>query len=257
MSIEQAESSFRKLAEFINDDETDKPEFDSTVLEIITDQSNFRMNRLWLQFLKPITDAVASLQRNDAHVGSVLVEFIILYRKIHEFKTSNITDRALKRSAEEAKIHILQILDKRFAVIYNCKIFVLGLFLTPAWRNVVSSSDQFPLNDYIKRGLGEFAKKRGLLTVSFGKELVTQIDLYTRNMPPFAHAFATGQSSIDFWKTCHALRGMAELSTLALLIFELVPQASPIETVFSMMGNIKSLKKNRMTVCICLDPARH
>ena len=248
MSIEQSEPVFEKLVRYINDS-VDIPAFDDEVLDIINDKAHYTKNRLWLQFLKPVTDAVASLERNDAHVGTVLIEFIILYRKIKDFKTTNV-DRNLRNMAEDAKSYVLQVLDKRFAVIYNCKIFVLGLFLTPAWRNVVTSSVQFPLKDYIIRGLGVFAQSRGMLTKSFGTELVAQIDQYAHNKAPFVHAFVSGQSTIEFWKACREQRGMMELSTIALLIFELVPQAAPIETVFSMMGNIKSVKKNRMTVCM-------
>ena len=233
MVIVENAQAFEQIAdESINNINTS--DMDADVLDIIQDRHFIQDNQILLEFVKPIADAVAVLQADDAHIGLVIGEFLKLHNHINDIKGNH-----------KAKTQCLRILVARFEVITESNAHIVGFALTPQFRNIafsrITEREMSEKLIELARQILRSVTKRQL------SNLVTQLVAYRRNDMAF-RGHTDGQHARDYWRVIASREVAEELSSLALKLLEFVPQASRIETLFSGMELTKTKLRNRMNV---------
>eukprot|EP00898_Chlorokybus_atmophyticus_P001778 jgi/Chlat1/2600/Chrsp178S02497 len=123
----------------------------------------------------------------------------------------------------------------------DIKLARLALFLDPRYKGAATrTEDMKPLH----RVAIAVMKKRGH-NLQECERLLTQLAEYKAGLSPFNHPCGGDTFNLRaWWLAAGATR--AEITTLAIVLLDLVPHAAAPERTFSTMGWFHSDKRNRM-----------
>jgi hypothetical protein len=233
-----------------------KCEIPQNIQDIISDPDFYWINNLMLNVVKPIADCVGNLEGRDAHIGLVLHEIIILYRRIHKIQERYLKLRLLatKRTmVEDAVALALDSLNKRAFNLFENDIYIIAFFLTPEFRSIATSKF-FPIASIVKKIFDMIRKMNHInfkSDANWRTKIYEQLQFYSENLSPFIYHAGTDTRDVHgYWKLIEDTNQARELSMFALRVFALVFHSAPVETLFSTMGNMKTLKRNRMQVAL-------
>jgi hypothetical protein len=122
-------------------------------------------------------------------------------------------------------------------------VYILAFFLNPGYRRVAVSKE-IQLKD-IKKGIVWIALKWGYSSEQCNR-LITQVRDYYENKPPFDQQ-RYGSDQVEYWTALEQSDKTDILRSIALQLFCIVIQSRGCESLFSMMGYVKTKFRNRMS----------
>lgn len=270
LAILKQRTAFEQCSdESVNNEELRGASIPDKVMDLIHDDDYFWRNELMLRVIKPIADCVGNLEGRDAHIGLVLYEFMVLYRRIESIPSRFYSGKNRVHHQRSALLnlavpHALDAINKRFDHLIKNDVYIVAMFLTPEYRSIALSGTRtttengplrFTITNMVSAIYTLIRKMKYLDFVQdqgWRKEILDAVVLYAGNNYPFQlDPGSDPRKAADYWKQMKTFPVASMLSEFALRIFSVVFQAAPIETLFSSMGGIKSPKRNRMSVsCI-------
>jgi hypothetical protein len=234
------------------------------VLELISSEDFYWNNILMLRVLKPIADCVGNLEGRDAHIGLVLYEFMVLFKRIKAIPTKFYSGANKPTSYNKVRIisdavkHALAAIRKRFDKVIHEDIYIVAMFLTPEYRSLpFSGTRAFDLKSIctimcrLIRRMKNLDFKIHDDDMSWRAELCDAASNYSVNNYPYQSGPGDDPRKVfDYWEHMKTFATSRVLATFALRILGIVFEAAPVETLFSAMGDIKTPKRNRLAVSL-------
>jgi hypothetical protein len=251
--------AFEQCADESNNNfDRSKVKIPEEILDIICDVNFYWKNELMLKIVKPIADCVGNLEGRDAHIGLVLYEVIVVFRRIMAipFRYPHFLTSWKKAEVQSAVDHALKDLNQRFVKFMDNDIYVIAFFLTPEFRSIATSI-YFNMVDILTKMVKMIRKMKDLSFIqsstdsSFRPKLLEETSWYASNSIPFnRHTGSNPRDVFEYWRFMEKTGLVPVLCSFALRVFSLVFHSAPVETLFSTLGNIKSPKRNKMMVKI-------
>ncbi|KAG0141248.1 hypothetical protein CROQUDRAFT_718271 [Cronartium quercuum f. sp. fusiforme G11] len=234
--VEDYEQGFKNALALDLDAEVITPAIPAAVQQIILDPHHFLANQTLAQLIRPIVESISRLQRPSTTVGDIWPELASLHRAF--------THTELKYGFFSTfKHHCQAILHTRTRVFASNEIYLVGFFLTPAYRHIAVSL-KYTLEDLIRAVLTiakawDFSRAEAI-------SIKAQVCSYYHDEPAFK-AHAGLPSPFTYWSSLLTTPENHALKRLAVTLFELVPNATGVDSLYPIKTAVTSYKLPKMS----------
>lgn len=184
--------------------------------------------------LKPFTDAIAVLERENTHLGEVWLSFF----QIHKYLEHTMNKELFP--AQYLKLHTfllerMEVREKSF----DEALYIVAFYLMPKYRKICVSGRYSALDVHVMAL--DLARKWFDIDEDESTEFSSAILKYHKNQ--FLH-HTNEQDPVKYWSQFN--NGSSKLAAFALLLFKIIPSAASIERLFSKLARTKTKYRNRM-----------
>lgn len=209
----------------------------STVLDYLGSQEFWSGLEILCQLLSPYEEVVEAVQANSAAMAELMRKWLHLARAI-KGQLSAIPDESFKQ-------HLVACFNTRWSQL-SCTLARLALFLDPRYKEAADANGAF--RELIVEAV-EVMARRGY-GPSHCQNLITQLQLYKANMPPYDMASGGEGFNVKAWWLALASESTKDLVNLAVLLQDITCYAAATRRPISSHNTTQSDKRNR------LDPYR-
>jgi Protein of unknown function (DUF 659)/hAT family C-terminal dimerisation region len=203
------------------------------VSRALQNPGHFSKTRALVKLLKPLTDAIARLERLSASLDQIFISIITSYRQVQE------AELEIGLGVQSWKVAVLSAISsasKRF----NHPVYFVALFLNPEWQAMAISR---------KYNVESITREVLILAKNFGFSKNQCIQLKSDIIDYIALVQVSGQwNDIDPWSWWNQQSKCQQLRLLALKVLSVRPHTAAVERLFSSLGLAKTKSRNRLNV---------
>ncbi|KAH9816279.1 hypothetical protein DFH28DRAFT_927625 [Melampsora americana] len=213
------EIGFLRCVEKAKDQSVVTPTISLPICQLVRTQDHFTANKALIEFLKPVVDALARLEREITLIAHIWKEICTVYCAL---KTIDIL---IWPQYFNFKNDCFEILNKR-AQMYQSNIYIVGFFLAPNVQRMMvkitfvwaySKADAINLKD--------------------------QARMYLEGIEPF-NLSKKFLLALNYWRTLPATLTTNQIHLFTIKLLELVPHAGGVESLFTHMAATKNKSRN-------------
>jgi len=204
----------------------------SKVSTVLQEPGHFIKTRLLILLLKPLTDAVARLEKQTASLDQTFISIITSYRQVQQVEID-----PEYQPWRVAVLSAISSVGKRF----SHPAYFVALFLNPQWQTMAISRE-YNAESMTKEAL-ILAKNFG-----FSKNQCIQIKSDIADYLTLVQAREKWDDTIDLWGWWNQQLKCQQLRLLALMLLSVRPHSAAVERLFSCLGLAKTTSRNRLGV---------
>src|SRR6266850_1397973 len=202
------------------------------VSSILQTPGHSTRTRLLVRLLKPLTDAIARLEKLSSSLDQTFIAIITSYRQVQQV--------AIEHEYQPWRVAVQSAISS-VAKRFNHPLYFVALFLNPQWQTVALSR---------KYNAESITKEVLILAKNFGFSKVQCIQIKSDIADYLALVQARGKwdDSIDAWSWWNQQLRCQQLRLLALKLLTIRPHTAAVERLFSSLGLTKTTSRNRLGV---------
>lgn len=199
------------------------------VIDTIKKPQLFENVKFLCTMLKPFTDAIAVLERENAHLGEVWFSFL----KIHKYLAHTMNKELFPAQYLNLHTFLLERMEVREKS-FDQGLYIVAFYLMPKYRKICLAIDVHVMALDLARKWFDIDENK---SQKFKREILQ----YHKNQIPH---YCNEQDPVKYWSQFN--NGASELAAFALLGFKIIPSAASIERLFSQLAFTKTKYRNIM-----------
>ncbi|MBW0491689.1 hypothetical protein O181_031404 [Austropuccinia psidii MF-1] len=236
LAVQSHQEGFKKCLQTFYNPLSDTPVISKEVVDVIEKSDHFTSNHALASLLQPLVDSIAQLEQPNTNLTDVWKELYTLYTTINAIQLDDLY--------LPFKQDCINILHQR-SLTFNDEIYFIAFFLHPAYRQIAVSC-KYSLKD-ITLMILKLAKK-WKYSRSEAELIPIQVERYYGQQYPYRYHSPSKfpNKALNYWAEIPEFQELCPLKRLAMMVLEIVPHATGVESLFSLISATNTKARNRM-----------